>query len=309
MNNKAKEIVDNIENVIVGKRKQVSMILLSMICKGHVLIEDVPGVGKTSIVSSLAKSMNMTFRRIQFTPDIMPSDITGFTIFNQKTGDFEYHEGLVMSNILLADEINRTSPKTQSSLLEAMEEKQVTVDGKTYRLPNPFIVLATQNPVEHLGTYPLPEAQLDRFFLKISIGYPSSSDESRILEMYGSSNPWKNIAQVASAEDVVCMQNDVTKIHVDKNINEYIVAITNQTRTHPSVLLGASPRGSICLYRAAQGLAYLSGRDYCLPDDVKVMAPYVLSHRLVLRHEARVKKQTAEAVINSLIETVAVPVA
>lgn len=299
-----KKIVDNIEKVIIGKKNAVELILMSLICDGHVLIEDVPGVGKTTLVSSLSKSIDASFKRIQFTPDILPSDITGFTMYNQKEGEFEFHPGSIMSNIILADEINRTSPKTQASLLEVMEEKQVTVDGKTYFVPRPFMVLATQNPVEYLGTYPLPEAQLDRFFMKVSIGYPSKEEESTILTRFQLSNPVNSLEVVASGEDILSIQNEVKQVFVDRTINDFIVEIVSKTRLHSDINLGASPRGSLSLFRAAQAWAFYNGRDYVLPEDVKYMAVPVLSHRIVLKQEARLKKISGDEIIRSILQSV-----
>lgn len=302
-----KNIINNIEKVIIGKRGSIELAVVSLMCGGHVLIEDVPGVGKTSLASSLAKSFSCSFKRIQFTPDILPSDITGFSLFNQKTLEFEYRPGAIMSQIILADEINRTSPKTQASLLEAMEENQVTVDGVTYRLPRPFMVMATQNPIEYLGTYPLPEAQLDRFFMKISIGYPTAGEESSILSKYQKSSPLEALEPVADSEDVINIQEAVKNVHVDKSLNNYIVDIVGQTRKHPDVILGSSPRGSLFLFRASQAWAYYNGRSYVLPDDVKKMAVSVLSHRIILKQEAKLKKVFPEDILGSIIEKINVP--
>lgn len=301
------KIVSNIEDVIVGKRKPIELILMSLICDGHVLIEDVPGVGKTSIVSSLARSVNASFKRIQFTPDILPSDITGFTMYNQKEGKFEYHPGSVMSQIILADEINRTSPKTQASLLEVMEEKQVTVDGVTYNMPRPFMVLATQNPIEYLGTYPLPEAQLDRFFMKVSIGYPQKSEESDILSRFQDENPIESLKPVADGDTILSIQSEIRKVYVDKTINNYIVEIVSRTRSHSDISLGASPRGSLSLFRASQAWAFYNERDYVIPEDVKLMSIPVLSHRIMLKQEARLKKLSCEEIIESIMKSVNVP--
>lgn len=298
-----RKIVENIENVIIGKRTSIELILMSLICDGHVLIEDVPGVGKTTLVSSLAKSVDASFKRIQFTPDILPSDITGFTMYNQKECAFEFHPGSIMSNIILADEINRTSPKTQASLLEVMEEKQVTVDGKTYYVPKPFMVLATQNPIEYLGTYPLPEAQLDRFFMKVSIGYPSKEEESSILSRFQTSNPVQTLTPVATGKDIALIQDKVKQIFVDKTISDYIVEIVAKTRSHADINLGASPRGSLSLFRAAQAWAFYNERNFVLPEDVKYMAVPVLSHRIVLKQEARLKKISAEEIIRTILQS------
>ncbi|MGI6669312.1 MAG: AAA family ATPase [Acetivibrionales bacterium] len=303
-----KDIINNVENVIVGKRHAIELAVITLICSGHVLIEDVPGVGKTSLVSALAKSINASFRRIQFTPDILPSDITGFSVYNQKTCDFEYRPGAVMSQIILADEINRTTPKTQASLLEVMEEYQVTVDGVTYKVPRPFMVLATQNPVEYLGTYPLPEAQIDRFFMKISIGYPSNAEESYILSRFQLSDPLKNLLPVAESSDILALHEEIKNVHVDKTLNNYIVEIVSQTRKHPDVILGSSPRGSLSLFRASQAWAYYNGRDYVLPDDIKKMVFPVLSHRLILKQEAKLKKVSPDEILNSIVGRINVPV-
>ena len=301
-------IIDNVEKVIIGKRKAVELVMVSLLSGGHVLIEDMPGVGKTSLISALAKSVDSTFKRIQFTPDIMPSDITGFSMYNQKTGDFEYHQGSVMSQFVLADEINRASPKTQSSLLEVMEENQVTVDSKIYKTPTPFIVFATQNPIEYLGTYQLPEAQLDRFFMKISMGYPEADEELNILKRYQSGSPLEDLRTVISSDEIIRMQKQVPHIHVEQSIAEYIIAISRATRDNKLLSLGASPRASLCLYRAAQAYAYIKGREYCLPDDVHSLAIPVLSHRLTLSQEARLKKVTTENVITEILMNIKAPV-
>lgn len=303
-----KSIVANVENVIVGKRYPTELAVISLVCNGHVLIEDVPGVGKTSLVSALAKSINATFRRIQFTPDVLPSDITGFSIYNQRTCEFEYRPGAVMSQIILADEINRTSPKTQASLLEVMEEYQVTVDGITYKVPRPFMVLATQNPVEYLGTYPLPEAQIDRFFMKISIGYPTNTEESYILNRFQFSNPLDDLRPVAESSDITELHEEIKNVYVDRTLNDYIVDIVSQTRRHPDVTLGSSPRGSLSLFRASQAWAFYNGRDYVLPDDIKKMVIPVLSHRLILKQEAKLKKISTEEILNSIVNKINVPV-
>ena len=299
----------NIGRVIVGKEEAIHLALIALICRGHVLIEDVPGVGKTTMVAALARSLSCSFKRIQFTPDVMPSDITGFTMPSLTTGQMEFRPGAVMSQIVLADEINRTSPKTQSSLLEVMEERQVTVDGVTHPLPAPFMVLATQNPVDFVGTYPLPEAQMDRFFLRISMGYPTLEEEMDILERYtGRSVPLTTLQPVCAAEDVLAMQQAVGEVYTAPELRAYVAQLVAATRTHPLLTLGASPRGSIALLRASQGCALLSGRDYVLPEDVKFMAVPVLAHRLVLSPEARMKGQTADGILSSLLSSVPVPV-
>ncbi|MDR3552216.1 MAG: MoxR family ATPase [Clostridia bacterium] len=301
-------VADNVERVIIGKRETVGLTLISLICEGHVLIEDVPGVGKTALVSAIAKSLDARFRRVQFTPDLLPSDITGFSLFNPKSGEFEYREGAVMCNILLADEINRTSPKTQSSLLEAMEEKQVTVDGITHTIPKPFLVLATENPVEYLGTHPLPEAQMDRFFMRVSLGYPDAAQENEILSTYRIENPLDALEAVASVDDILDAQRNVREIHVSPDVSGYIVSLVRATRANEYVLLGASPRGSLYLYRAAQAVALLSGRDYVVPDDVKKILLPVLAHRISLRPEARQKKVTAADILGAIVKGTRVPV-
>lgn len=299
----------NVRKVIVGKDEAIELALIALLCKGHVLIEDVPGVGKTTLVAALAKSLSCSFKRIQFTPDVMPSDITGFTLPSLQTGEMEFKPGAVMSQIVLADEINRTSPKTQSSLLEVMEEGQVTVDGVTHALPRPFMVLATQNPVDFVGTYPLPEAQMDRFFLRISIGYPSIEEEMDVLERYsGQVSPLQTLSPVCGAGDVIAMQELVGTVYCSREVRSYVAQIAACTRSHPSLLLGVSPRGAIALIRAAQACAVLAGRDYILPDDVKRMALPVLSHRLILTPEARMKGQSAQKILLSLLSSVPVPV-
>lgn len=302
-----KKIVDNVEKVIVGKRNAIELTLVALICDGHVLLEDVPGVGKTSLVSALAKSVSASFKRIQFTPDVLPSDITGFSIYNQKTCEFEYRAGNAMCQILLADEINRTSPKTQSSLLEIMEEKQVTVDGTTYKLPKPFMVLATQNPIEYIGTYPLPEAQMDRFFLKISLGYPQPGEEVFILSRFLQDNPLEALEPVVDSTDIVNMQNEVKQIYIDKTLKNYVVDIVNLTRKNEYIALGSSPRGSLAVCRAAQAWAYYCGRDYVLPEDIKKMLIPTLSHRILLKQEAKLKKMSALDILSTIIDKVFIP--
>ncbi len=300
-------IRQNIQQVIVGKDRVIDHLLVSLLCSGHVLIEDMPGLGKTTLVSALAASLGCSFRRIQFTPDVLPSDITGFTMFNLKTGEQELHLGSIMNQIVLADEINRTSPKTQSALLEVMQENQVTIDGKTYPAPAPFMVLATQNPVEMAGTYPLPEAQLDRFFMRISMGYPTHGEELDILHGHRSRQNAVKLEAVASAADVLDMQKALDDILCAPPVLDYIVSIVEATRALNDVLLGVSPRGSIALMQAAKGAALLEGRRYVLPDDVQRMAFPVLCHRLVMRTRAGMHRQTPESVIDAVLRTVPVP--
>ncbi len=298
----------NIRQVIVGKDEAIELLLIALICRGHVLIEDVPGVGKTTMAAALARSLQCSFKRIQFTPDVTPSDVTGFTMVNMQTGEMEFKPGAVMSQIVLADEINRTSPKTQSSLLEVMEEGQVTVDGVTYKLPRPFMVMATQNPVDFVGTYPLPEAQMDRFFLKISVGYPSIEEEMDVLERYsGQATPMDTLTPVCGADEILSMQDQLGGVYASREARNYVATIVAMTRTHPALQLGASPRGSIALLRAAQACALLSNRDYVLPDDIRHMAPPVLSHRLILTPEARMKGVSSQQVLAQLLDTVPVP--
>jgi len=301
-------IQENIEKVIVGKKDAIQLILIALLSKGHVLIEDVPGVGKTTLISCLARSLNMSFRRIQFTPDVLPSDITGFSMYNFKSGDMEFKPGMIMSQIILADEINRTSPKTQSSLLEVMEENQVTVDGNTYIVPQPFMILATQNPIEYIGTFPLPEAQLDRFFIKVTLGYPGKREEINILTRFQSDNPINDIASVANTEEILTLQEKVRFIKVADAIKEYIAEIVAYTREHPDLSLGASPRGALFLMRASQACALLNDRDYVIPDDVQKMVIPVLSHRVIIKPEARLKLMTAERVLKSVLNSIHIPI-
>ena len=305
--NTAETILDNVEQVIVGKRKAIELAVIALICKGHLLIEDAPGVGKTVLARSLAKSLDCTFKRIQFTPDMLPSDITGVSVYNQKTGDFEFRPGPVMAQIVLADEINRATPKAQSALLECMEERQITVDGITHKMPTPFHVLATQNPIEYEGTFPLPETQLDRFILRISLGYPSASDEITIIEKQQYSHPIEHLKQVATSNDIETLQNAVKDIYVDDLIKQYITSLVEATRNHPSIYLGASPRGSLALFRTTQAYALMRGRDYVLPDDIKTLATSVLAHRLIIRLTGGSQDRSGQAVVGELLETVPVP--
>ncbi|MCL1989777.1 MAG: MoxR family ATPase [Defluviitaleaceae bacterium] len=301
------DIINNVEQVIVGKRTTIELALCAFLCGGHVLIEDIPGVGKTSLVYAIAKSFDCSFKRIQFTPDILPSDITGFSMYNQKTQEFEYQQGSIMAQIILADEINRTSPKTQSSLLEVMEENQVTVDGKTYKVPQPFTVFATQNPVEHIGTYPLPEAQMDRFFMRLSLGYPTMEEEISLLNRFNEASPIRTLAPVSNTAELMAIKALVPQVHVDVTINELIVHLIRLTRIDTHVMLGCSPRGTLNLQKAAQAWALYQNRTYVTPDDVLKMAVPVLAHRLVLSQEAKFKKLTAVEALNQMIANVKIP--
>jgi len=303
----ASRVVENVERVIIGKHEEVEMALVAMLCRGHVLIEDVPGVGKTVLAKSLAKSIGCSFRRIQFTPDLLPSDVTGVSVFNQKTREFEFRPGPIMAQIVLVDEINRATPKTQSALLESMEERQVTVDDRTYKMPEPFLILATQNPIEYEGTFPLPEAQLDRFLMRISLGHPEPAEEIRILDAQQFIHPLETIEQVVAAEELLAAQEEVKAIHVDPLIKEYIVSVVNATRDYPDVYLGASPRGSLGLHKTGQALAAIRGRDYVVPDDIKVLAEPVLAHRLIVSPSARIKNVDTRYVVQDILTSVPVP--
>jgi MoxR-like ATPase len=303
----ADRVSRNVETVIVGKHREVQLVLVALLCQGHVLIEDVPGVGKTVLAKAIARSIGCTFRRIQFTPDLLPSDVTGVSIFNQGSGEFEYRPGPVIAQIVLADEINRATPKTQSALLEAMEEQQVTVDGVTRPLPDPFIVLATENPIEYEGTFPLPEAQLDRFLLRLSLGYPGRASEIEILEQQRDRHPLETLEQVATVEELMAAQDATKGVHVERLIREYIVSLVEASRAHDDVYLGASPRGSLALYHSARAWAVLAGRDYVIPDDVKDLAEASLAHRLIMSPAARMKSVDSRAVIRELLDRVPVP--
>ncbi|HOC06518.1 MAG TPA: MoxR family ATPase [Bacillota bacterium] len=305
---KIKGLLDNLNKVLIGKEAVVEMVAVALICQGHVLVEDVPGLGKTMLVKGLARSLGCKFSRIQFTPDLLPSDVVGVQVYNQKTMEFQYRPGPVMANIVLADEINRTSPKTQSSLLEAMEERQLTVDGETRPLPEPFMVLATQNPIEYEGTFPLPEAQLDRFLLRLQIGYPSPDNEVQIIrtQEHGE-HPLDDLDQVLSIEELQSIQREAANVSLSDSLAAYIVELCKRTRNNSSLYLGASPRGSLGLARTAKALAWLRGRDYVLPDDIKAMAVPVLAHRVILNPEEKLQGQTAEDVIRKIINTVYVP--
>ena len=305
----AQLLKQNVGKVIVGKESAVELMMIAVLCRGHVLIEDVPGVGKTTLASALARSLDCSFKRIQFTPDITPSDITGYSIVNFKTGELEYRPGMIMSQIVLADEINRTSPKTQSSLLEVMEEGQVSVDGTTYAMPEPFIVLATQNPVDFVGTYPLPEAQLDRFFMRVSIGYPTAEEETDILERYSSGKkPMEELRPICTSSDILRLQQEVEGVHASREVRAYISAIAASSRRSGALQLGVSTRAAISLLRASQARALLEGRDYVAPEDIQRMAEPVLAHRMVLSAEARMRNMTAERVLAGVLQSVQVPV-
>ena len=303
----AERILANVEKVIVGKRAEVRLAVVCLLCQGHLLIEDVPGVGKTTLARSLAKSTGCTFKRIQFTPDILPSDVTGVSVYNQRSGDFEFRAGPIVAQIVLADEINRATPKTQSALLEAMEERQVTVDGVTRPLPAPFMVMATQNPIEYEGTFPLPEAQLDRFLMRIHLGYPSNMDEIIMMDAQQVTHPLESLEQVTDANEIIGTQRAIKEIYVDPLIKQYIVALVDMTREHESVYLGASPRGSLALYRTTQARALLDGRDFVTPDDVKELAYNTLGHRVIVSPSARVKSVSASDIILGCLERVPVP--
>ncbi|MFQ5875964.1 MAG: AAA family ATPase, partial [Dehalococcoidia bacterium] len=300
-------ILANVERVIIGKREEVRLALIALMCQGHVLIEDVPGVGKTILARSLAKSTGCTFRRIQFTPDLLPTDVTGVSIYNQKTGDFEFRPGPIMAQVVLADEINRATPKTQSALLECMEERQITVDGVSYQMPRPFLVMATQNPVEYEGTFPLPEAQLDRFLVRVTLGYPSAEQEITIIDSQRYTHPIEDLAAVTNPEEITSLQDSVKRVYIDPLIKKYIVAIVDATRSHPDIYLGASPRGSLALTRTSQARAFLEGRDYVLPDDVKALAEPVLAHRLIVNPALRSQDVTGTTAAAKVLESVPVP--
>jgi MoxR-like ATPase len=303
----AKKIIANVEKVIVGKRRQIVLSLVSWFCGGHVLLEDVPGVAKTMLARALAQSVGCSFKRIQCTPDLLPTDVTGVSVFNQKTTEFEFRPGPIFAQVVLADEINRTTPRTQAALLEAMAEGRVTVDGVTHTLTPPFWVVATQNPIDHEGTFPLPEAQLDRFLVRFNLGYPSMDEELRMLELLERGNPLDQLQPVATAEEMVAAQQAVRNIHVDPKVRRYITEIVHSTRESDDVALGGSPRASLALFRTAQALAAVSGRNFVRPDDVKQMSGPVLTHRIILRPESRLRKLTAAAVVADLVADQRVP--
>jgi MoxR-like ATPase len=298
------KVVANVERVIVGKHHEVRLALVALLCQGHLLIEDVPGTGKTVLAKAIARSLGCTFRRIQFTPDLLPSDVTGLSIYNQKTQEFEFRPGPILAQIVLADEINRATPKTQSALLECMEERQATIDGVTHKMPEPFMVIGTQNPIEYEGTFALPEAQLDRFMLRLQLGYPQPLEEMLILDEQKRAHPLEDISEVASVDELRLMQAGVREIYVDSSVSEYIVRLVNSTRSHPDIYLGASPRGSLALYRAGQAYAALTGRDYVIPDDIKALAVPALAHRLIVKTAATVRDVDAGFIVRELLETV-----
>jgi MoxR-like ATPase len=302
----AERVIANVERVIVGKHNEVRTALVALLCEGHILIEDVPGVGKTMLAKALSQSIGCTFRRIQFTPDLLPSDVTGLSIFNQKTQEFEFRPGPIMAQVVLADEINRATPKTQSALLECMEERQATIDGVSHQMQVPFLVIATQNPIEYEGTFALPEAQLDRFLLRLRLGYPKAMEEIVILDEQKRRHPIEEVRQVLDLAELREMQTAIKEIYVDQAVAEYIVRLVNATREHPDVYLGASPRGSLNLYRSAQALAALAGRDYVIPDDVKQLAVAVLAHRLIVKSQASLREVDPEQIVREILASVAV---
>lgn len=305
---KVQKIIDNVEEVILGKNRVIKLALAAMMAEGHILFEDVPGVGKTILVRSLARSVGCSFKRIQFTPDLLPSDITGVSIYNQKTNEFEFREGPILSQVVLADEINRATPRTQSALLESMAEKQITVEGISRKLSDPFIVMATQNPIEYDGTFPLPEAQLDRFLIRLEIGYPAENEEQIILKNLQLEHPVEKLEAVMTDQQFIELQNEVKKVHVDQKLRKYIVELVNQSRNHSDLELGASPRGSIALMKMAQAWAVIKERDYIIPDDIKEIASAVLAHRLIVKSKSRLRGADKKKIIKKIIRRTEVPV-
>ncbi|UCC87078.1 MAG: MoxR family ATPase [Anaerolineales bacterium] len=295
-------VIRNVETVIVGKRPQIELLMAAMLCQGHIIIEDVPGTGKTMLARAMAASLGISFKRLQCTPDLLPNDITGVSVFNQNTQEFDFRPGPVFVNILLADEINRATPRTQAALLEAMQERQVTVDGVTRSLAAPFLVLATQNPIEYEGTFPLPEAQLDRFIMRLSLGYPEADHETQILRNLKKQHPIETVSQVVDGAALMELSDAVSDIHVDESLERYILAIVRASRSHPDLALGASPRGSLALYKTAQALAALRGRDYVVPDDIKTLTPLTLVHRLIVKPGSQLRGRTAQAILNEILD-------
>jgi MoxR-like ATPase len=301
-------VIHNVETVIVGKRHQIELLMTALLCQGHVLVEDVPGTGKTMLARATAASLGISFKRLQCTPDLLPNDITGVSVFNQQTGEFHFRPGPIFVNILLADEINRATPRTQAALLEAMQEQQVTVDGVTRPLAAPFLVLATQNPIEYEGTFPLPEAQLDRFLMRLTLGYPEADEEAQILRSIKTQHPIETVAQVVDGNDLLGLYELVGEVHVDESLERYILAIVRATRSHADVALGASPRGSLALYKTSQALAALRGRDYVVPDDVKTLVPYTLTHRLIIKPDSQLRGRSAGVILNEILEQTALDI-
>lgn len=306
--NLCRKIRDNVQKVMVGKDEVINLALVGVLCEGHILLEDVPGIGKTTLAKALAASLGCTFRRIQFTPDLLPSDVTGINWFNQKLQEFEFRPGPVITQIVLADEINRATPRTQSALLEAMQEQQVTIDGLTHLLPRPFLILATQNPIELEGTFPLPEAQIDRFLLRIVIGYPSQSEENSILERFRSTSQLPDLQPVTSSSEIIQLQNERRNIRVEDSVRDYIVRIARATRNHNEIQLGSSPRATMALYHSAQAWAAIQGRDFVLPDDIKYMAPHVLTHRLMVSPQAQLRGRQPSQLVTDIVDSISVPV-
>ena len=304
----AARLRENIQKVIVGKADVIDLALVAMVCEGHLLLEDVPGTGKTTLAKTIAASLGCSFRRVQFTPDLLPSDLTGIYYFNQRSQEFEFRPGPLMAQILLADEINRATPRTQSALLEAMQERQVTVDIATHALPRPFLVMATQNPIELEGTFPLPEAQLDRFLMKVALGYPDAADENAMLVRFERDDPLDTLNAVVGPDDILAMQSDVRRVRVEASVRQYVVDVCRATRQHADILLGASPRATLALYRVCQARAAIAGRDFVIPDDVKAMSAHVLTHRLVVNPQTRLRGRTPEEIVREVVNTVRVPV-